>query len=482
MTQPGSFSRSSWCVWACVLALSVGITSVRSALLAQAAPSPTASLTFAKDIAPIFREKCEMCHRADGMGPMSLTTFDEVRPWARSIRTKVAERVMPPWYVDKNVGIQAFVNDRSLNDAQIETIVKWVDAGAPAGNPRDLPAPGRWATGNIWELATYFGREPDLVVKSPKYTMPAVSQDRWWQVTAESSAPEDRWVAGTETRPSLESRKVVHHATTMLFQKESRAFNQAKRALRSGSFDPVALYPSDKPDDPATLEDPGQGGMAFSEWAVGKNGEVYVEHEAGQFLRAGAKIGWDVHMSQSGKETPVTVETAFWFYPKGKLPKYRASMFQFGFSSAKNLEIPPGKISRHEGYTVLPAPAVIMNFQPHMHFRGKAFSMEAIYPDGRTEMLNHVSRYAFNWHINYVYAKDAAPVVPKGTVIKVTGWHDNTVANRFNPDPSQWVTYGQRSVEEMMHANEVVVFISEDDYQRMTADRKKNATLVTQGQ
>ena len=128
---------------------------------------------------------------------------------------------MPPWYVDKTVGIQQFANDRSLSDHEIDLIARWVDAGAPQGNPRDLPAAKAWPTEDVWEFADYFGRPPDLVVKSPDYTMPAVSQDRWWEVRGTPAIPEDRWVAGTETRPVRRSRKVVHHATTMLFQKET---------------------------------------------------------------------------------------------------------------------------------------------------------------------------------------------------------------------------------------------------------------------
>jgi len=462
----------------------VGFAALVSALVAGPAQAQNRSeaVTFAKDIAPIFQEKCEICHRAEGMGPMSLTTFSEVRPWVRSIKMKVQDRAMPPWYVDKTVGIQQFANDRSLTDHEIDLIAKWVDAGAPQGNPRDMPAAKVWPTQDVWEFANYFNRPPDLVLKSPDYTMPAVSQDRWWEVRASTAIPEDRWVAGTETRPLRRSRKVVHHATTMLFQKETGELRDFLRSARSGKVDASVLYPSDKPEDLSKLQEPTAAGQAFSEWAVGKNGELYVEHEAGQFLRAGSEIGWDIHLNASGEETPVEVETAFWFYPKGQLPKFRAMMSAFGYAKAYEIDIPPGQVSRIEAYTTLPAPAIVLNFQPHMHFRGKAFTMEAIYPDGRTEVLNSVPQYRFNWHINYVYTKDSAPVLPKGTIIKTTAWHDNTQANKFNPDPAQWVTFGQRSVDEMAHANEVVVYITEADYDRIIAERKKAAATNTQQQ
>jgi len=462
-------------------ASSVALMTTLAAAPAQAQDRADA-ITFAKDIAPIFQEKCEICHRAEGMAPMPLSNYRDVRPWVRSIKRKVEGRDMPPWYVDKTVGIQKFANDRSLSDHEIELISRWVDAGAPQGDARDLPRAKAWPADDVWEFAEYFGRPPDLIVKSPDYSMPAVSQDRWWEVRGSPAIPEDRWVAGTETRPLKRSRKVVHHATTMLFQKETAEVRDFVRSARGGKVDPSVLYPSDKREDPATLLDPSPAGQAFSEWAVGKNGELYVEHDAGQFLRAGAEIGWDVHLNASGEETPVEVETALWFYPKDKLPKYRAMMSAFGYAKAYDIDLPPGQVSRLEAYTTLPAPAIILNFQPHMHFRGKAFTMEAILPDGRTEVLNSVPQYRFNWHINYVYSKDTAPVLPKGTIIKTTAWHDNTVANKFNPDPNQWVTFGQRSVDEMAHANEVVVYISEADYERIIAERKAATTTQQQQQ
>ncbi|MGE3508066.1 MAG: hypothetical protein AB7N65_04205 [Vicinamibacterales bacterium] len=443
-------------------------------------PGGSASVTFSKDIAPIFQDKCEMCHRTEGMAPMSLVSYAEVRPWIRSIKRKVESGDMPPWYVDKTVGIQRFANDRSLSPREYDLIVRWVDAGGPQGDPRDMPTAKVWPAEDAWQFTDYFGRPPDLIVRTPDYTMPAVSQDRWWEVRGTPTVPEDRWVAGTETRPAKRSRKVVHHATTHLFQKENPQVRAIQRAVRSGNADPSVLYPSDKPDDPATLVDPGPAGETFSEWAVGKNGELYIEHEAGQFLRKGAQVGWDVHLSASGEETPVMLETAFWFYPKGQLPKYRAMMNAIGNTAARDLDIPPGQVTRFESYTTLPAPAMMLNFQPHMHLRGKAFSMEAIYPDGKTEVLNSVPQYRFNWHINYVYTKDAAPIFPKGTIIKTVAWHDNTAANKSNPDPSQWVTYGQRSVDEMAHANEVFVYISQADYERIAAERKKAATTQQQ--
>ena len=142
---------------------------------AQNRPARTETITFAKDIAPIFQDKCEICHRDEGMAPMSLSTYNEVRPWIRSIKAKVVGRDMPPWYVDKTVGIQKFANDRSLSEQQIDLIARWIDSGAPMGDPKELPKAKNWPGDNVWQFAEYFGRSPDLVVKSPDYTMPASS-------------------------------------------------------------------------------------------------------------------------------------------------------------------------------------------------------------------------------------------------------------------------------------------------------------------
>ena len=134
-------------------------------------------ITFTKDIAPIFQEKCDECHRPGAMAPMSLESYQSARPWARSIKERVIKRQMPPWHINKHVGIQKFKNDASLSDEQIAMIVKWVDCGAPQGDPKDMPAAKVWPADDAWQLAQVFHRPPDLIIKSDDYTMPAVSQD-----------------------------------------------------------------------------------------------------------------------------------------------------------------------------------------------------------------------------------------------------------------------------------------------------------------
>ncbi|HEV2688731.1 MAG TPA: cytochrome c, partial [Bryobacteraceae bacterium] len=195
------------------------------ACLTLSIPSPAATsdakpVTFAKDIAPIFQAKCEECHRKGTAAPMSLVTYEETRPWAKAIKERVVTRQMPPWHLDKTVGIQHFQNDRSLTDAQIDTIVRWVDSGAPLGDPKDLPAAKQWPVDEQWQLAKQFG-PPDLVIKSEPYTMPAQGQDVWFKPASPIPLTEARWVRAVEMRPSTPAgRKIVHHALARLEQDE----------------------------------------------------------------------------------------------------------------------------------------------------------------------------------------------------------------------------------------------------------------------
>jgi hypothetical protein len=182
-----------------------------------------APVTFTKDIAPILQQKCESCHRDGSIAPMSLVSYEETRPWAASIKDEVSARRMPPWHIDKSVGIREFENDRSLSDQQIRTIVRWVDAGAPRGDTADMPAPLEWPDEQVWMFAGQFG-EPDLVLKSPVYKVPAQAQDAWYKPVVDTGLTEPRWVRAIEIRPhTVDGRKVTHHALARLEQEEPDA-------------------------------------------------------------------------------------------------------------------------------------------------------------------------------------------------------------------------------------------------------------------
>jgi hypothetical protein len=411
------------------------------------------SYTFTKDVAPIFQEKCQACHRADSMAPMSLVTYEEVRPWAKAIRERVIKREMPPWHINTTVGIQEFKNDRSLSDAQINTIVKWVDSGAPKGDMKDMPPAKQWPDESNWNLAGMFGGPPDLIIKSPDWTVPAIAQDAWYKPVVPTGLTEPRWVRAIEIRPAtLKGRKVTHHALARLQQEEKG--------------DAAAI------DNAALVAGAGSAGL-FMEWAVGKQGEI-MRPNSGKLMLPGSQIVFEMHYHAVGEQITDHVELGIYFYPKGQEPKYRQTLGLLNAiaGGSRNIDIAPNSTFMSQAFTTMRQAGRIENFQPHMHLRGKAMSMEAILPSGLTMMLSYVDHFSFNWMNNYVYADDAAPLLPKGTILKITSWYDNTASNPNNPDPNQWVGFGDRTVDEMGHAWVNITYMSDEDYQAEVAKKR----------
>ncbi len=433
-----------------VLALAAVLTVSGSARAAEA--EADYQPTFATDVASILQQKCQVCHQPNSIAPMSLLTYQDVRPWARAIKARVVAREMPPWHIDTTVGIRQFKNDRSLSQEQIDTIVKWVDGGAPLGDRADLPPPVQWPDPTAWVLAEQFG-QPELIVPSEPFTVPADGQDKWWQSTVDTGLTEERWVKAIETKPSFPGgRRVVHHAIAGLIQEEDGVIGLAASAAN--------------PDDD---DDIGPG--TFMEWAVGKVGEIFPD-DAGKLMLPDSQIRWNIHYHPVGEEVADdVVELGVYFYPKGQKPEHRTILYMMRATNG-GIDIPPGEIKTTQGFTVLRAPARLENFQPHMHMRGKAMSMEAIYPDGRRELLSYVDNFQWNWHINYVYDVAVAPILPAGTMIAITAWHDNSEANRNNPDARQWVGSGSRTVDEMAHAWVDVTYLEEADYEAELERRK----------
>jgi hypothetical protein len=397
--------------------------------------------TFAKDIAPILQAKCQDCHRPNTVAPMSLLTYQDARPWAKSIRERVIARNMPPWHLDKTAGIQHYINDRSLSDAQIDTIVRWVDGGSPPGDPKDMPVPRVWPEEEAWQLAKQFG-EPDFVVKSATFQLSATGSDEWWNPVSDLPVTEPRWVRAVEVRPAtVAGRRITHHAIARLSQ-----------------------------DDDSGRESWRDGGGLLMEWAIGKQYDIY-RPNTGKLLLPGAQIYWDIHLHASGEAVKDHVELAVYLYPKGVVPKYRThlTMFRATHRGWDSLDIPPNSLAETEYTTILPGPARLESFQPHMHLRGKAMSMEAILPDGTVRMLSNVDHFDFAWMNNYIYSDEDAPVLPAGTQIRIHAVHDNTKANRNNPDPTVQVGYGRATTDEMAHAWVNVTYLSEADYAEWAA-------------
>jgi hypothetical protein len=406
---------------------------------------PVADATFSKDIAPILERSCQNCHRAGSIAPMALLTYKDARPWARSIKEKVVRREMPPWHIDRNVGITKFKEDPSLTDAEIATISNWVDRGAPEGNPADMPRQRQFSDLDKWQIG-----KPDIVVSMKKpYRLKANGQDEYYDIDIDPGFTEDVYIQSVETKPDM-GFKVVHHATTNLIE--------------------------DPEDDPI--------GLFLNEYAVGKNADIFPEN-SGRLIRAGSKIHFNLHLHPDGEVTPVSISLGLKLFPKGVTPKYVAFTQHMG-DVVGDLDLPAGQVTRSDGYFRLPKPAVLSAFQPHFHTRGKAQCMEAIYPDvradsarpgpARSETLSCVSNYQFGWSITYPYAEDVAPLLPAGTVIHVTTWHDNTDNNKFNPNPKNWVGYGQRTIDEMSFAWVSLYYLDEADYQQRVQARSLQAS------
>ncbi len=424
-----------------LLAVVMGVISAPATSRAQG-PSGAAP-TFSKDVAPILQRSCQSCHRPGAVAPMSLLTYQDARPWARSIKTKVTAREMPPWHIDRHIGITKFKDDPSLTDAEISTIARWVDAGAPQGNPSDLPAPRQFTDVDKW----YIGK-PDVIVAMEKpYVLPAAGPDNIVDVLIDPGFKEDMYVMAIESKPmDAKSFNVVHHFTTNLVEDPEE--------------DPIGLF--------------------LNEYALGKNGDIFPP-SSGRLVKAGTKINFNLHLNPRGEETPVKVAVAFKTYPKGVIPKYVA--FSQHMGDAPELDIPAGAISRHDGYFRLAKPTLLASFQPHMHNRGKAQCIEVIYPDlnpnsarpgpARTETISCVSNYQFGWHITYPYADDVAPLLPAGSMIHIISWHDNTGANKWNPNPRNWVGGGSRSIDEMSFAWVTITYLEEEDFQQRVEARRR---------
>jgi len=411
-------------LWASVLLI---LTFVGSAT------AQTQQVTFTKDVAPIFQRSCQSCHRPESIGPMSLLTYEQSRPWARSIKDNVIKRNMPPWHIDPNVGIHQFKNSVALSDSEIATIVKWVDSGAPQGNPADMPAPRKFEDNDRWSIGT-----PDLVVRMPQdIIVAAKAPDLWRNVLVDSGLTEDRYIKAVEVKP-IKGFKVVHHLGANL------------------------VYPD--------------GDQAFIQaYGIGKNGDIF-EEGSGRIMKAGTKVSFGLHIHSYGEETPMNVAIAFQFYPKGYVPEHIAITQMMGDDA--ELDLPPNSDNvRSDTYQTLMQPTRLMSFQPHMHTRGKAMCLEAIYPGGgkrpgsKVETLSCVFNYKFNWMIVYEYAPEAQPLLPAGTVLHFIGWHDNTANNKGNNDPDNWIGYGQRTIDDMSHAWVSYHTMSEEDFKNAVAER-----------
>ena len=415
-----------------------------------------ASVTFTKDIAPILQRSCQSCHRAGGGAPMALTTYQEARRWANRIKERTAIRdrmgAMPPNFVEPGVGIQDFKDDQSLSDAELAMIQAWVDNGAPQGDPAHMPAPIEWPSDRGWTLG-----EPDLVVSGPDMTMPAVGPDRWGDIgLVPTGLTEDRYVASVEVRElndiptdrevtTVGGRYIFHHMTY-----QSGVLNDTGDGLVEGTTQGWPIH------------------------EVGRNADVFGDG-VGMLLQANSALSLSAsHLHSTGwRETTGRLEFGFKFHPVGYEPEYRRS----GGSGGNGIDVdirPNVGGQEFHSYRVLSEHTKIVAFEPHLHAPGVRMCLEAIWGINRFT-LNCVG-YDHNWVKQYLYDEDSAPLLPKGTIVHITGYLDTTAENPNLADTRNWAGGGRRSVANMFIDLGQSVRLTEEQFQREMAERRARMT------
>jgi hypothetical protein len=442
----------------CSLGVTLGLV-VASVLAAPAPAAAQEQITFTKHIAPIFQRSCVSCHRPGSIAPMSLITYEDVRPWVRSIKNKTSlppddPNRMPPWYIEKNVGIQKFKDDPTLSAEEIALVATWVDKGAPRGNPADMPevhlSDGAWTIGT-----------PDLIVSSPQMTLRAVAPDFYGRIgPARTNLTEDRFIKAVEFR---ERRHDAGSAERKAGDLNYFAVHHAVIAATAGKSGDDDVDQASGTSNTVRTD----GARFHVTWELGQNATIYPD-VLGVKLDAGSVLNFDLHTHSVGTEATFSIDVAFKFHPKGYKPKYtNAGSFN---SLTYDLDIPGNKETVVQALYPMSRAGMILGFEPHLHSSGRRMCLEALHPSGYQETLN-CAGYNHNWVKVYHYADDVAPLLPKGTVLKVTAWYDNTAANPRVADPRNWKGWGSRSIDDMLFLLSRVVWLTDQEYEQEVAAR-----------
>ncbi len=440
------------------------------AALAADASSP---VTFSKDVLPILQKNCQSCHRPGQIAPMSLLTYHDARPWAKSIKAAVTARQMPPWFADPKYG--HIENDRSLKQSDIDTVARWVDSGAVEGNPKDAPAAVQWPKDG-------WGVQPEIVMNLPAHDVPAKGVLEWELIAFPAPFQGDTWVTSMEILPGETS--VVHHICFSFEKhKPSTVYNRYEWVQvprdQTGNPTPGNEGFAELPGMTIATRDVGSSEVKLKQghpslkqtldfcYLPGAGYDDYRPWNAGKLVPAGSDIIVSLHYTPNGKA--VTDRTKIGF-TVAKTPPAKKFIVQgsgedapvtaptpaserAAFAASYN---PTFKIPPNDGNYLAPPMDItflrdveIVRLRPHAHVRGKSAQYRVIYPDGRDEVVLNVPRYDFNWQLSY----DMALKLPKGTRMHFEFRYDNSANNKYNPDPARWVYQGFQSWEEMMAPN-----------------------------
>src|SRR5262245_45943810 len=421
-----------------------------------APPVPPDDVTFTKDIAPILQKHCQTCHRPDSLAPMSLLTYEDARPFARAIKTRTGLRTqrgaMPPWYIEKDIGIQRYKDDPSLSEDEISRIAKWVDSGEPRGNPADMPPPLNFLSGDQWRIG-----KPDLVVSSPEVVVKATSADQWVSLgTVPTGLMEDRYVSAVEVREVNDIPKDVDSKTV------------------GGRFVFHHMNYSSSTDPSGRIDE------SSTHWPlpeVGRNGDIFPGN-AGKLLAARSVLVLEqAHLHANGRDTKAHHEFAFKFHPKDYTPALKWVSVS-GLGRGADLDVKPLTPNQElHAYAVLQQHTKVVTFEPHLHAAGTRMCLEAIW--GTDIQTLTCAGYDHNWVRTYAYADDAMPLLPKGTILHIIGVLDTSPANKNLADGRNWSGGGRRSVSNMFH-NTLGTYIelTEEQFEREMADRVKKLKLT----
>jgi hypothetical protein len=429
---------------ACLAAVALG------GLQADAQAPQSAVPTFTKDVAPILYKNCVGCHRPGDIGPMSLLSYDQARPYAKAIHARVSDGSMPPWHAEAPIG--TFKNDRRLSPTEVETIEEWVAGGSPQGNPKDMPSPPVFETG--WSIG-----KPDVVLTmATAFDVPASGEVPYRYFELPTNFTEDKWVQAIELRPG--ARSVVHHI--LAFARDPKAAAPGARQADYTPRNPVATPPGGAAgaagrgalagggaaaagrgaQGPINLG--GNRGALIATTAPGTNAQVFPPGQA-ILIKAGSVISFQMHYTASGTAVSDKSSIGFVFAKEPVKQEIKSSAFV-----NTTFAIPAGAANhRIDSAIEFNVDAKILALFPHTHVRGKQWEYRMVYPDGRSEVVLSVPRYDFNWQTYYEFATPLA--VPKGARIEAVAHYDNSSANRANPDPSIIVRWGEQTWEEMQY-------------------------------
>ncbi len=376
------------------------------------------AVTFNKDVAPIVFENCASCHRPGEIGPFSLLDYESARPWAKSIRQAVAERKMPPWHADSSK--VHFLNDRSLKQADVDTILAWVDQGAKQGDPADLPKAPKF--NDAWAMG-----EPDMIFEPTReFNVPAGEQQIEYQsIHFSPQVTEDLYITEWEILPTV--RKSVHHANLVRAPGELQPVGIGQAVMKGGDY--IGSYlPGARP----------------------------MQYPKGTALRIPAGSNIQIQVHYVGQDQPITDHIRFGVkLAQGRVDKIVRTCGTDDYA----IKIEPNGTFTMDTEVTLNFPLTILSSGAHMHTRGNAYTTSAVLPDGTEKLIADVPRYDWNWQSNYELAQPVQ--VPQGTKYRVHAFWDNTPNNPEAVDPTKAVTYGPWTENEMLTTWSHVVLTDE---------------------